>query len=333
MSMRRPACAPPPKICTSGIGSDTGPSSARYCQSGMSKAIAPACATASDTATVALPPSLLKFGVPSSSTSLASISACSRASMSNIARAIGPRTLAIACATSYPPSRVPPSRRSTTSREPRDAPAGAIPRPMTPLARRTSASTVGRPARVEDAPRVHAIDGRRGHGANASSRSGMKRVGCARRSRANARTTSPPRWPTRYSTGDLPSTRASMRPGSKAAMRASSSSQGLPAHVRAIAFDERIAHGAIDEAALWMQRGLQEQVIEQERDVESGIAVPGAFGVDDHRPMRADQDVLGARVPVHEHALRGRGHADEVVQRSQQLPDARAPRYEIGVEA
>ncbi len=40
------------------------------------------------------------FGVPSSSISFASMSACSSASMPKIARAIGPRTFAIACATS-----------------------------------------------------------------------------------------------------------------------------------------------------------------------------------------------------------------------------------------
>ena len=61
------------------------------------------------------------------------------------ARAIGPLTLAIACVTSSPPCAVPPSRRSIASREPRDAPAGAMARATTPAASVTSASTVGRP--------------------------------------------------------------------------------------------------------------------------------------------------------------------------------------------
>ena len=58
---------------------------------------------------------------------------------------MGPSTLAIACVTSMPPKRSPPSRRSMASREPRDAPAGAIARPVAPPASATSASTVGRP--------------------------------------------------------------------------------------------------------------------------------------------------------------------------------------------
>jgi hypothetical protein len=46
---------------------------------------------------------------------------------------------------SSPPKAVPPSRRSTASPEPVEAPAGAIARPLAPPARRTSTSTVGRP--------------------------------------------------------------------------------------------------------------------------------------------------------------------------------------------
>src|ERR1022692_3154321 len=53
--------------------------------------------------------------------------------------------LATARVTSLPPSRAPPSRRSAASRDPRDAPAGAIERPTAPVTSRTSASTVGRP--------------------------------------------------------------------------------------------------------------------------------------------------------------------------------------------
>ena len=88
--------------------------------------------------------------------------------------------------------------------------------------------------------------------------------------------------------------RASMRPGSSAAVRASSASHGSHAHVRAIAFDERIAHAAIAaRARCGCQRRLQQQVVEHEREVERGIAVPRAFGVEDHRAVRPDQDVLG----------------------------------------
>src|SRR6185295_2064034 len=55
---------------------------------GVRCAAAAACATAIDTATVALPPSLPLFGVPSSATIAASTAAWSSASMPPIARAM-----------------------------------------------------------------------------------------------------------------------------------------------------------------------------------------------------------------------------------------------------
>ena len=168
MSMRRPACAPPPKICTSGIGSDTGPSSARYCHSGMSKAIAPACATASDTATVALPPSLLLFGVPSSSISLASIvGLLERIHAEDRARDraahVGDRLRDVVAAEPRAAvAQVDGLARAARRAGGRDAAADDA-------AREAHFGFDGRPAaRIEDAPRVHAIDGRRGHGAKAS---------------------------------------------------------------------------------------------------------------------------------------------------------------------
>ena len=51
MSMRRPACAPPPKIWISGSGSVTASRPARWRHSGSPRAAAAAWATASDTAT------------------------------------------------------------------------------------------------------------------------------------------------------------------------------------------------------------------------------------------------------------------------------------------
>src|SRR4029078_731751 len=61
------------------------------------------------------------------------------------AAAISPLTLPTAIITSAPPNRLPPSRRSTASPLPVEAPAGAIARPRAPPASVTSASTVGRP--------------------------------------------------------------------------------------------------------------------------------------------------------------------------------------------
>src|SRR5450759_3099778 len=56
---------------------------------------------------------------------------------------IAPLTLPTAVITSAPPNRLPPSRRSTASPLPVEAPAGAIARPTAPPVSVTSASTVG----------------------------------------------------------------------------------------------------------------------------------------------------------------------------------------------
>ena len=39
-------------------------------------------------------------------------------------------------------------------------------------------------------------------------------------------------------------------------------------------------------------------MVEAEGKVEGGVAVPGTFGIEKHRPGRADQDVLGAHVSM-----------------------------------
>ena len=44
-------------------------------------------------------------------------------------------------------------------------------------------------------------------------------------------------------------------------------------------------------------------MIQAERQIESRVAPPGAFGVEQHRAGGADQDVLGADVAVNQGAL------------------------------
>jgi glycerate dehydrogenase len=58
---------------------------------------------------------------------------------------IGPFTLATALFTPHPPNSGSPSRRSIASLLPREAPAGALLRPMSPAVECSSTSTVGRP--------------------------------------------------------------------------------------------------------------------------------------------------------------------------------------------
>src|SRR5205807_1219125 len=45
---------------------------------------------------------------------------------------------------------------------------------------------------------------------------------------------------------------------------------------------------------------LQEHVVQAEREVERRIAVPRALGVEEHRAMRRDQDVLRADIAMHQ---------------------------------
>ena len=68
-SMRPCACAPPPKIWICGTGIATARLPARNFHSGFFAAAAAACAQASDTATMALPPRRDLSGVPSSAIS------------------------------------------------------------------------------------------------------------------------------------------------------------------------------------------------------------------------------------------------------------------------
>src|SRR5881227_944632 len=58
---------------------------------------------------------------------------------------MSPLTFATACMTALPPYASPPSRSSTASCAPVDAPDGTAARPRAPLSSRTSTSSVGLP--------------------------------------------------------------------------------------------------------------------------------------------------------------------------------------------
>jgi len=106
--------------------------------------LAAARATARETARMALAPRPDLFGVPSSSSSAWSIAACSVASIPSISGAMVSSTLRTACCTPLPRYRwLSPSRSSTASRLPVEAPEGTAARPHMPDSSWTSTSTVG----------------------------------------------------------------------------------------------------------------------------------------------------------------------------------------------
>src|SRR5690606_24091336 len=98
------------------------------------------------TASVALAPRRCLFSVPSRSIMMLSSSACSWASRPTRASEISVLTFSTARNTPLPRKRAAsPSRSSTASRVPVEAPDGTAARPMAPDSSRTSHSTVGLP--------------------------------------------------------------------------------------------------------------------------------------------------------------------------------------------
>ena len=98
---------------------------------------ATACAAAIDTASVALAPSRVLAGVPSRSIRRWSSAAWSSAGLPSSARAISPLTFATArMHVQAAEARASPSRSSSASRVPLDAPAGTMARPTAPVVQR-----------------------------------------------------------------------------------------------------------------------------------------------------------------------------------------------------
>src|SRR5690606_29563908 len=112
----------------------------------MPRAFAAALATARLTPRIALAPSRPLLGVPSSASIVRSRSRWSSASRPSSASAISPLTAATALCTPLPRYRpVSPSRNSTASCAPVEAPDGTAARPKLPSSNSTSTSTVGLP--------------------------------------------------------------------------------------------------------------------------------------------------------------------------------------------
>ena len=206
-------------------------------------------------------------------------------------------------------SRRRPSRRRADPTASCEPARGARRRDARPRARRPtvdSASTVGRP-RESHTPA--AVDRRRCV-MSASSRRVPAVPGVADQRRAVARRAADQRAAPRgargpcpvssvtYSTGDLPSTRARNRPGSRRAARASIAARGSQFDAGEIGRGERIEAGEIALAPLRPPQAFQQHMVEAEGEVEGRVAVPGAFGVEQDR-ARADRTRMffGLRSP------------------------------------
>src|SRR4051812_1862138 len=112
----------------------------------MSSEFAAALAQASETPRMALAPSRLLFGVPSRSIMIWSSWACCSTSRPLNASKISPLTAPTALVTPLPRYRaLSPSRSSTASWAPVEAPEGTPARPRVPSSSTTSTSTVGLP--------------------------------------------------------------------------------------------------------------------------------------------------------------------------------------------
>ena len=72
----------------------------------------------------------------------------------------------------------------------------------------------------------------------------------------------------------------------------------LPGDAAEIGFGEKVEAGEKTRDRLPVPQAFEQQVVEAEREVEGRVAVPGAFGVEKHRPARTDQDVFRADIAM-----------------------------------
>ena len=80
-------------------------------------------------------------------------------------------------------------------------------------------------------------------------------------------------------------------------------------------------------------QALQQQVVQAEGDVERGVAVPGALGVEKHRAAGPDEDVLGAHVAVHQGEPRLRRRRGEAGEARAQVGVPLGGGEQVGLEA
>ena len=139
-------CAPPLRTFIIGVGRTWAFGPPRYWYNGRPTSSAAARAAAKETPKIALAPNLPLFGVPSRSIMVWSIRRCSVTSRPITALAISLFTWPTAFKTPLPPKRsLSPSRSSTASCSPVEAPDGTNARPKPPSSVYNSTSTVGLP--------------------------------------------------------------------------------------------------------------------------------------------------------------------------------------------
>ena len=144
-SIELAAWTPPLITFSIGTGSVAASSPPRWRYSGCPLSAAAAFAAASETPRIAFAPRRPLFSVPSRAISFRSSASWSSASTPASSPAISPLTFATAFVTPLPPQGAPPSRSSTASCTPVEAPDGTAARPKAPDSSSTSTSTVGLP--------------------------------------------------------------------------------------------------------------------------------------------------------------------------------------------
>ena len=74
-------------------------------------------------------------------------------------------------------------------------------------------------------------------------------------------------------------------------------------------------------------------MIEAKGEIEGRVPVPGAFGVQEHRPVGSGEDVLGADVAVDQGRMGVPGDAGQVDQRRRQFGMRRRRGFQVRGEA
>src|SRR6516162_3477756 len=239
--------------------------------------------------------------------------------------AISPLTYAIARSTPNPPSTDPPSLNSTASCVPVDAPAGAIARPLAPLSRKISASTVGRPR--ESQTRRPTMCSIRASGMGSScqpisvdfARPGLanfcQAIGRARQQRscdAAYRVLVP--FLGQIFDGRLAVDTREKEPRKQLRCPSIDILTGLPIDTVKVSFAEFLEGRQELARRRGYPQAFEQHVIEAEGEIEGGIPEPGAFRIDEDRALRSNQNVLWAEIAVNQGQLGARCRFSELLQ-------------------
>ena len=144
-----------------------------------------------------------------------------------------------------------------------------------------------------------------------------------------SRTNSFFRSSTMYSTGDLPSIRASISIRSKRPIREPrfpSNRSARPAPVL------RPAHAGQSKIILAPRRPVerfQKKMIQQESRIERRISKPGRFAIEQHQSLPADENILGAEITMHQRQRRPAQPLRLLLEQAPQLRMTRAGREKV----